>query len=133
MFVLGSVLIPRYVLRWLLKFNISSRSFLRNNIDLGFLLTNNLVVGLLLKYNILTLGMLACMLFERWPVHSDVILKRQPMSVWAVLRAQSRLLNRTCLSTVGFPHVPGTRVPGTDMQVLYTVLQYTVTLWPNEF
>ena len=72
MFVLGLLLITRYVLRLLLKFSISSRSFLRNDIDLRFLLTNNIVVGLLLKYNILALGVLACMLFERWPVHSDV-------------------------------------------------------------
>ena len=47
MFVLGLLLIPRYVLRLLLKFNISSRSFLKK--ILRFLLTNNIVVGLLLK------------------------------------------------------------------------------------
>ena len=49
MFVFGLLLIPRYVLRLFLKFNISLCSFLRNNIDLHFLLTNNIVVGLLLK------------------------------------------------------------------------------------
>ena len=63
MFVLGSLLIPRYVLRLLLKLNISSRSFLRNNTDLHFLLKNNIVVGLLLKHNILALGVPACMHF----------------------------------------------------------------------
>ena len=64
MFVLGLLLlIPQYVLRLLLKFNISSRSIFRNNIDLCFLLKNNIVLGLLLKYNILALGVPACMHF----------------------------------------------------------------------
>ena len=64
MFVLlGSLLIPPNVFRLLLKFKISSRSFLKDNIDLHFLLKNNIVLGLLLKYNILALGVPACMQF----------------------------------------------------------------------
>ena len=64
-----------YVLRCLLKENISSRLFLTHNTHLCFLLKNNIVLDSLLKNNILALGVLACMHFGTRACPFDVKLK----------------------------------------------------------
>ena len=61
--IVDDVLIPRHVLKLLLKLNIYLRFFLKHNIALGWLLKYNIVVEFFLKYNILTLGVPACMHF----------------------------------------------------------------------